>query len=105
LRFSAKLPGPAIHTRTVNMDFRYSTSFGVAAASAYERLLLDCMLGDATLFAHRDAVEAAWAIVTPILQQWAAEPPRDFPNYPAGSWGPESADRLLQGGCGQWRRP
>jgi glucose-6-phosphate 1-dehydrogenase len=105
LRFTAKLPGPAIHTRTVNMDFRYASAFGVAEASAYERLLLDCMLGDATLFAHRDAVEAAWSIVTPVLQQWAAEPPAAFPNYPAGSWGPESADRLLQGGCGQWRRP
>jgi glucose-6-phosphate 1-dehydrogenase len=67
-------------------------------------LLLDCMLGDSTLFAHRDAVEAAWAIVTPILKLWQAEPARNFPNYPAGSWGPEEAERLLQGKCG-WRQP
>jgi glucose-6-phosphate 1-dehydrogenase len=104
LRFTAKLPGPAIQTRSVHMDFRYASSFGVPSASAYERLLLDCMLGDPTLFAHRDGVEAAWSFVTPILKQWAAEPPRDFPNYAAGSWGPEQAEKLIHG-CGPWRRP
>ncbi len=104
LRFTAKLPGPAIQTRSVHMDFRYA-SFGVPSASAYERLLLDCMLGDPTLFAHRDGVEAAWAFITPILQYWAAEPPADFPNYAAGSWGPEEADKLMAGGCAPWRRP
>ena len=104
LRFTAKLPGPAIQTRSVHMDFRYASSFGVPSASAYERLLLDCMLGDPTLFAHRDGVEAAWSFITPILKQWAAEPPRDFPNYAAGSWGPEQAEKLIHG-CGPWRRP
>jgi glucose-6-phosphate 1-dehydrogenase len=105
LRFTAKLPGPAIQTRSVHMDFRYASSFGVPSASAYERLLLDCMLGDPTLFAHRDGVEAAWAIVTPILERWAAEPHPDFPNYAAGSWGPDEAEKLIHGTCGQWRRP
>ena len=102
LRFTAKLPGPAIQTRSVHMDFRYASSFGVPSASAYERLLLDCMLGDPTLFAHRDGVEAAWSFITPILKQWAADPPRDFPNYAAGSWGPEQAEKLIHG-CGPWR--
>src|SRR5581483_2018676 len=70
LKFSAKVPGPAIHIRPVTMDFRYASSFGVATADAYERLLLDCMLGDPTLFADREGVEAAWALVTPILRAW-----------------------------------
>jgi glucose-6-phosphate 1-dehydrogenase len=103
LKFTAKQPGPSVHVRPVNMDFRYATSFGVASASAYERLLLDCMLGDPTLFAHRDAVEAAWAVITPILQTWMEEPAPDFPNYAAGNWGPQAAERLLAGG-GCWRK-
>jgi glucose-6-phosphate 1-dehydrogenase len=103
LKFNAKQPGPAVHVRHVNMDFRYATSFGVASASAYERLLLDCMLGDPTLFAHRDAVEAAWAIITPILQAWSSQTVSSLPAYPAGSWGPAEADALLQGG-GCWRK-
>lgn len=101
LRFNAKQPGPAVHVRPVNMDFRYSTSFGMASASAYERLLLDCMLGDPSLFAHRDAVETAWGILTPILEAWAHQPPPSLPNYAAGTWGPAEADALLQGG-GCW---
>ncbi len=104
LKFTAKQPGPAVHVRPVTMDFRYATSFGVASASAYERLLLDCMLGDPTLFAHRDAVEAAWGILTPILEAWAGEAAPSFPNYAAGTWGPAEADGLLQGG-GCWRKP
>jgi glucose-6-phosphate 1-dehydrogenase len=104
LKFTAKQPGPAMHVRPVTMDFRYSTSFGVASASAYERLLLDCMLGDPTLFAHRDAVEAAWGILTPILEAWASQTAPAFPNYAAGTWGPAAADSLLQGG-GCWRKP
>ncbi|HZR30592.1 MAG TPA: glucose-6-phosphate dehydrogenase [Terriglobales bacterium] len=102
LKFSAKVPGPAIHIRPVTMDFRYASSFGVATADAYERLLLDCMLGDPTLFADREGVEAAWALVTPILRAWQRQPPAKFPNYPAGSWGPPEAESLLQGGC-NWR--
>jgi glucose-6-phosphate 1-dehydrogenase len=103
LKFSAKQPGPALHVRPVNMDFRYATSFGSSSAGGYERLLLDCMLGDATLFAHRDEVEAAWGIVTPILQAWQKQPPPNFPNYEAGSWGPPEADTLMQSGACEWR--
>ena len=103
LKFSAKVPGPAIHIRPVTMDFRYASSFGVATADAYERLLLDCMLGDPTLFADREGVEAAWALVTPILRAWLRQPPPKFPNYPAGSWGPPEAESLLKGGGCNWR--
>src|SRR5579872_2774981 len=105
LRFTAKLPGPAVHVRPVNMDFRYATSFGVASASAYERLLLDCMLGDPTLFARDDAVEASWALVDPIIEGWKEAPPPNFPNYEAGSWGPPEAQRLIADACCGWRQP
>ena len=105
LKFSAKVPGPAIHIRPVTMDFRYASSFGVATADAYERLLLDCMLGDATLFADREGVEDAWAIVTPILRAWESQPPPAFPNYDAGTWGPSEADKLMKGDKSAWRRP
>ena len=105
LRFTAKLPGPAMHLRPVNMDFRYATSFGVASASAYERLLLDCMLGDPTLFARDDAVEAAWALVDPIIDGWKEGPQPEFPNYEAGSWGPPEAQRLIADACCGWRQP
>ena len=105
LKFTAKLPGPAMHLRPVNMDFRYATSFGVASASAYERLLLDCMLGDPTLFARDDAVEASWALVDPILQGWKTSPPPSFPNYEAGTWGPTAAEHLIADACCGWRQP
>jgi len=98
LRFSAKQPGPATHVRDVNMDFRYSTSFGMASASAYERLLLDCMLGDPTLFSTSRFVEVAWSLVRPILEQWKSKPALDFPNYASGSWGPAAADKLMDYG-------
>jgi len=98
LRFSAKQPGPATHVRDVNMDFRYSTSFGMASANAYERLLLDCMLGDPTLFASSRFVEVAWSLVTPILEAWKNKPALDFPNYASGSWGPAAADKLMDYG-------
>ena len=104
LQFDAKVPGPQMRQRPVLMDFRYGTSFGVAPAEAYQRLLLDVMLGDSTLFARRDEVEAAWRIVDPILETWAATAPQDFPNYEAGSWGPSSADALLGAEDRRWRR-
>jgi glucose-6-phosphate 1-dehydrogenase len=94
-----------MHLRPVNMDFRYATSFGVASASAYERLLLDCMLGDPTLFARDDAVEASWALVDPILQGWKTSPPPGFPNYEAGTWGPTAAEHLIADACCGWRQP
>ena len=104
LRFSAKQPGPATHVRDVQMDFRYSTAFGMASANAYERLLLDCMLGDPTLFASDGFVEQGWSLLTPILETWKSNPPADFPNYPAGSWGPDAADKLMDYGQ-SWRIP
>lgn len=103
LKFSSKTPGqPQI--RPVTMDFRYGVSFGVTSPDAYERLLLDCMLGDSTLFTRRDEVEASWALLTPILQAWAEGPPLPFPNYEAGSWGPAAADDFIARDGRSWRR-
>jgi glucose-6-phosphate 1-dehydrogenase len=104
LRFAAKVPGPSMQSCPVMMDFDYAAAFGVSSANGYERLLLDAMLGDATLFSHRDGVEATWALMTPILEEWAARPPKDFPNYAAGSWGPAAADALLARDGRKWRR-
>jgi glucose-6-phosphate 1-dehydrogenase len=103
LRFGAKLPGQALRIRSVNMDFRYGSSFGVKAPEAYERLLLDCMLGDSTLYARRDMVERGWEIVTPILEAWK-KPATDFPNYEAGSWGPEESVGLIERDGRAWRK-
>jgi glucose-6-phosphate 1-dehydrogenase len=87
----------------VNMDFDYEEAFGKSSANGYERLLLDAMLGDQTLFAHRDGVETTWSLYTPILKAWAAKPPEVFPNYFAGSWGPECSDHLLERARHEWR--
>jgi glucose-6-phosphate 1-dehydrogenase len=95
LRFGTKVPSPNMEVCPVQMEFSYAQAFGKTSANGYERLLLDAMLGDATLFAHRDGVEATWALMTPILAQWAANRPKDFPNYRAGTWGPKAADDLL----------
>ncbi len=95
LRFVAKLPGQAMEIRPVNMDFRYGSTFGMNLASAYERLLLDCMLGDPTLFDRVDSVEAAWALVQPFLDTWASDTSIPLPVYPSGSWGPTEADALV----------
>jgi glucose-6-phosphate 1-dehydrogenase len=103
LRFGAKLPGQAMRIRWVNMDFRYGSSFGAKAPEAYERLLLDCMLGDSTLYARRDMVERGWAIVDPILTAWR-ESEKDFPNYEAGTWGPKAAVELIERDGREWRR-
>ncbi|HET9086028.1 MAG TPA: glucose-6-phosphate dehydrogenase [Acidobacteriaceae bacterium] len=103
LRFAAKVPGPTMQSCPVKMDFNYATAFGVSSANGYERLLLDAMLGDATLFAHRDGVEATWSLITPMLEAWASTPPKDFPNYSAGSRGPQAADALLARDGRQWR--
>jgi len=84
-----------MNIRPVKMDFRYGASFGGEPPEAYERLQLDCMLGDATLFTRADEVEAAWTLIDPIIQHWQANPPQDFPNYDAGSWGPKAADELI----------
>jgi glucose-6-phosphate 1-dehydrogenase len=103
LRFGAKLPGQALRIRSVNMDFRYGSSFGVKPPEAYERLLLDCMLGDSTLYARRDMVERGWEIVTPILEAWQ-KPAPDFPNYEAGSWGPKAAFAVIERDGKDWRK-
>jgi len=104
LRFGAKVPtSPTMAVCPVNMDFDYEAAFGKSSANGYERLLLDAMLGDQTLFAHRDGVETTWALFTPILQSWAAKKPQVFPNYFAGSWGPECSDHLLEKDGRAWR--
>ena len=104
LRFGAKVPNtPNMSVCPVNMDFDYSAAFGTSAATGYERLLLDAMLGDQTLFAHRDGVEVTWSLYTPLLEAWAAKNPEVFPNYFAGTWGPDCADRLLEHGGHVWR--
>jgi glucose-6-phosphate 1-dehydrogenase len=104
LRFDSKVPGQVNQIRPVTMDFRYNASFGVESPEAYERLLLDAMLGDSTLFTRSDEVEASWSLVTPIHQGWESAPPPRFPNYEAGSWGPKEADKLLGRDWRKWRR-
>jgi glucose-6-phosphate 1-dehydrogenase len=104
LRFGSKLPGLGLDIRTVNMDFTYGSTFSVDAPEAYETLLLDAMLGDASLFTRADEVEAAWTAVDPILDAWVDEPPASFPNYEAGTWGPTEAHRLLERSGRRWRR-
>jgi glucose-6-phosphate 1-dehydrogenase len=103
LKFDSKLPGPNVRTAPVSMEFRYATSFGAEPPEAYERLLLETMLGDATLFARRDEIENAWAWLDPLLQKWAGEGEPD--SYRAGTWGPESADALIEKDGRKWRRP
>jgi glucose-6-phosphate 1-dehydrogenase len=95
MRFEAKVPGPKEHVRSVYMDFSYGSGFGVQSPPAYERLIGDAMLGDQTLFTRWDAVERAWEIVTPILEVWQNTRDFSFPNYAAGSQGPESAKKLF----------
>jgi glucose-6-phosphate 1-dehydrogenase len=95
LSFGAKVPGATMCIDTVDMDFTYAEHFGSKPATGYERLLYDAMLGDQTLFQRADMVEGAWAVVDPILDVWGALPPRNFPNYHAGTWGPNEADELL----------
>jgi len=104
LAFQAKIPGSRRRLQEVRMDFRYGTAFAAPPPEAYERLLLDVMLGDPSLYTRTDAVEAAWQFVNPILEAWAApDAPRPHP-YPAGTWGPEAADALTQGTETEWRR-
>ena len=103
LHFGAKIPGPIVQMGAVDMDFNYLDHFGEQISTGYERLLFDCMIGDATLFQRADMVEASWQIVTPILDVWSAIPARDFPNYEAGTWGPKEADNLIKECGGKWR--
>lgn len=104
LQFGAKIPGPIMNLGSVEMDFNYVDYFGSTPSTGYERLLYDCMVGDATLFQRADMVEEGWSIITPILDVWRALPPRAFPNYPAGSWGPQDSDELLEKDGRTWRK-
>jgi len=104
LSFGAKVPGSVMRLGLVNMDFDYDTYFGTEHSTGYERLLRDCMAGDATLFQRADMVEAGWSVIQPILDVWHALPARNFPNYAAGSWGPAEADELLARDGRAWRR-
>jgi len=104
LSFGAKVPGAVMRLGLVNMDFDYKTYFGVEHGTGYERLLRDCMAGDATLFQRADMVEAGWNVIQPILDVWHALPARGFPNYAAGSWGPVEAEELLERDGRAWRR-
>jgi len=105
LRIATKLPGPKVRIYPVKMDFRYGSTFGEQSPEAYERLLLDVMAGDATLFMRRDAVEASWTWVTNILEAWSKSSTRWLPEYPAGTWGPLEAEKLIQAENRQWRTP
>ena len=98
LRFQAKHPGPKMHLRSVEMRFNYQDGFAARSPDAYETLLWDVMKNDATLFMRADQVEAAWRLLMPVLEVWAVAPPSDFPNYAAGTWGPEGTQGLLARG-------
>ena len=103
-RFCAKLPGTTMLIRPVMMDFRYGESFGAPPPTAYETLLLDCMLGDGTLFTRDDTVELAWGLIDPILERWREEKDKGLAFYPAGSWGPAEADAFLERDGRRWQR-
>jgi glucose-6-phosphate 1-dehydrogenase len=103
LAIGAKVPGQGLSIRTVHMDFLYGGAFRVGLPEAYERLILDCLLGDATLFTRADEVEEQWAIVDAMVAPWRRDRPH-FPNYAAGTWGPRAADELLHRDGRSWRR-
>ena len=111
LSFQVKAPGAAyqlshgVEVTPVSMDFTYAGAFGDHNPPPYETLLLDIMLGDATLFTRSDEVEAAWRVVDPLIAYWDQHPPATMPSYPAGSWGPAEADRLVRGDGARWREP
>jgi glucose-6-phosphate 1-dehydrogenase len=104
LKFGAKVPGPDIAIRSVNMDFLYGASFDIAVADAYERLILDCMMGEAQLFTREDEVQAQWSLIDDIIESWQQQPPPRFPNYAAGTWGPEQANRFIERDGRSWRK-
>ncbi len=105
LRFEAKMPGADLRTRSVDMDFSYGSAFGSTNSDAYDRLLLDCMMGDQTLFTRADEVEAAWEVVTPALSVWdSPADPASVPQYEAGTWEPAEAELLINQDGRRWRR-
>jgi glucose-6-phosphate 1-dehydrogenase len=101
----AKVPGPTLATNAVHLDFDYSQFGDRAPTTGYEKLLYDCMVGDSTLFHRSDMVKAAWEAAQPILDAWGNNPPKDFPNYAAGAWGPAAADELLERDDHKWWYP
>jgi glucose-6-phosphate 1-dehydrogenase len=103
MRIASKLPGPKIRIYPVKMEFNYSASFGNESPEAYERLILDVMAGDATLFMRRDQVDAAWRFVMPILERWEKMSVRDLPEYQCGTWGPIEAERIIEPDGRSWR--
>jgi glucose-6-phosphate 1-dehydrogenase len=103
LGFGAKIPGAQLRLGSVEMSFEYAKYFGADPYTGYEVLLYDCMIGDATLFQRADMVEAGWSIVNPVLDVWKALPPRNFPNYRAGAWGPKESDELMERDGRRWR--
>ncbi|MDQ3885844.1 MAG: glucose-6-phosphate dehydrogenase, partial [Actinomycetota bacterium] len=103
IRFGSKVPGPTMVVRDVTMDFGYGTSFTEASPEAYERLLLDVLLGEPSLFPGNEEVELAWQILDPVIEHWAANGKPE--PYPAGTWGPESADAMLARSGRAWRQP
>ena len=105
LRFEVKMPGPDLRTRSVDMDFSYGSAFGKANSDAYDRLLIDCMMGDQTLFTRADEVEAAWRVVTPALTVWdSPADPASIPQYEAGTWEPTEAELMINQDGRRWRR-
>jgi glucose-6-phosphate 1-dehydrogenase len=105
MRFNGKVPGTSVTVRPVRMHFRYDTEFGAYTPEAYERLLLEAMAGDATLFIRRDEVEIAWQIVDSIRQGWAGKPLSNREFYAAGTWGPEAGEDLLAQAGHTWYPP
>ncbi len=103
LKINCKVPGPASPIQPVKMDFRYGSYFGMSPPEAYERLILDCMIGDTTLFAREDEVFNSWSLLTPVLDKWQKTGPDCFPNYEAGTWGPELAEKMMERDGRKWR--
>ena len=103
MKIGAKVPGTGFEISSVNMDLLYGTAFLEEAPDAYQRLLLDLMLGDPTLFIRADEAEYAWAILEPVMRAWSGS--REVAAYLAGTWGPKEADELLEREGREWRRP
>jgi glucose-6-phosphate 1-dehydrogenase len=103
LAIGAKVPGQGMQIRTVHMDFLYGGAFRVELPEAYERLILDAMRGEPTLFTRSDEIEEQWSLVDAVVATWARDRPA-FPNYAAGTWGPSAADELLRRDGRAWRR-
>ena len=102
---NAKIPGLETRTQPVKMNFKYATTFGSNTPEAYERLVLDAMIGDGTLFIRGDETERSWELMTPVLERWKAQRRTGLDTYMAGSWGPKSADALLAANGHSWREP